>query len=738
MRWIIVSNRLPFSKLANGELQPSSGGLVTALSGVHSDSPLIWLGIAPEGMTPQDWEAQPEQIKRDYQPIFVEDSLYQDYYNGLANDVFWPLFHYEGGRIKFEPKSWQAFQAVNQQIAEAIAALSLPGDHIWVHDFHLFLVPEYLRKLDIQARIGFFLHIPFPSSELFRQLPVREEILQGLLGADLIGFHDYSYLRHFCQALLGVLELDSNMLSLRWQGRLIRLGVFPVSIDVQHFMQTAASPNTWSHLEHFSQDKNYKKLILGVDRLDYTKGLILKLQMFKALLESHPELQGQVSLLQLAIPTRQEVKEYRRLRAEFERMVGEINGRYSQPNYTPVQYIYSSISFEELLALYQLADVMLVTSRRDGMNLVALEYIVSQDLSNPGMVVLSEFTGAASMLSSVLTINPWDACGSAQKIYTALEMPLAERRQRVALMQEFLKGYTASDWARSFIEELSEELPQQPEGRCPQAIRLKEPAFMESFFNQIQERLLLFLDYDGTLVPIQAEPALATLSAEIRSLVEALSRLPKLDLVVISGRDSEFLAQQFEGLELFMAAEHGAKLYDPRRREWLPLIWTAISSWYPSAERIMQDYSKRVPGSFVERKQYALAWHYRKSPAEFASYQARKLKEELEIGLSNLPVSILSGSKVIEARAVEANKGNFIRNYLESYLSEYPQTTIMALGDDVTDEEMIQALDTNSLTIKVGDSQSCARYRLAQQSEVLTLLKQLIQRLSSPKQASLA
>lgn len=725
MRWIIVSNRLPFSRFEQGELKPSSGGLVTALKGVHTQSEMCWVGVAPDGMTPEDWQQLPAEQTQNYVPIFPETEAYERYYNGIANDVFWPLFHYEGGRIKFDPDNWDAYQQLNFQFCEAIVKMAQPGDFIWVHDFHLFLLPQYLREQGLQGRIGFFLHIPFPSSELFKQLPVRKALLKGMLGADLIGFHDYAYLRHFCNSLQEILALDSNMLSLRWQDRQIRLGVFPVSIDVPHFMQTAAGQATEACLQHFAKDKRYPHLILGVDRLDYSKGLQLKLQIFKSLLEMHPELQGQVSLLQIAIPTRQDVEEYQKLRAEFERMVGEINGAFSQPNYVPIQYMYSSVSFEELLALYRLADVMLVTSRRDGMNLVALEYVVSQQLKQSGVLVLSEFTGAASMLSSALMINPWDICASAETVHEALMMTPTERQQRIQIMQDFLKGYTASDWAQSFMEELAEDGSDHVRSLRQIEIRVDEPSFMEGFLKQINGSLLLFLDYDGTLVPIEAEPSLATLPPETYALLEELTRHPQLEVVVISGRDAQFMSQQFKGLPISLAAEHGAKLFDHHRGDWISLIWTAIDGWYPSAERIMLDYAKRVPRSMVEYKEYSIAWHYRLSPVKFARYQARKLKEELEIGLSNLPVSILAGSKVIEARAVEAHKGYFIRNYLESYFSEHPHPSIMAIGDDVTDEDMMLAVPESSLTIKVGPAQTHARYRLPMQADVLQLLQML-------------
>lgn len=726
MRWIIVSNRLPFGLDENGALRRSSGGLVTALSGVHTQSEQLWVGIAPAGLDEVAWAQMSQEYRESYFPVFVDEDRYDRYYNGISNDVFWPLCHYESSLVKFDPLNWQAYQDVNARIAETIAEIAQPDDLIWIHDFHLFLLPQLLRAKDLKVRIGFFLHIPFPSSELFRQLPVRQEILRGLLGADLLGFHDYSYLRHFCNTLLNVLNLDSNMLGLTWQGREVALGVYPVSIDVAQFKASAKGPETRQELQRLQASKTYPLLILGVDRLDYSKGLPLKVQAFQALLETYPEFQGQVTLLQIAVPTRQDVEAYQKLRSRFEQKVGEINGRYGRPNYVPVQYMYSSVGVAELLALYQLADVLLVTSRRDGMNLVALEYIVCQPESRPGVVVLSEFTGASSMLSEVLSVNPWDVNQTAERLAEALRMPLAERQRRNRAMLQFLEGYTATDWAQSFMDDLLEIKGTEKEPSRLIDIKLGQAEFMTRFLTQIQKpgagRLLIFLDYDGTLVPIRSHPQEAQLSTSAYGLLATLLRQPRVELVIISGRDATFLEEQFQGLAVSLAAEHGAKYFDHRRGEWSSQIWSKTESWYPSAETIMEDYSRRVPRSFVERKEYSIAWHYRLAPAEFALYQSRKLKEELEIGLSNLPVTIISGHKVIEARAVEANKGYFVRNYLDGFSQEQDWPVLMALGDDRTDEDMMQALPPEALTIKVGAGPSAARYRLRHQSEVLQLL----------------
>ncbi len=723
MRWIIVSNRLPFRLSEAGDLQRSSGGLVTALSGVKSEADQIWVGIAPDGLSPSRWEQLPDHYHEAYQPVFVNDALYDAYYNGIANDVFWPLFHYEASRIRFSLDYWQAYQRVNHEIARAVAAIAQPEDIIWIHDFHLFLMPQILRDMNISSRIGFFLHIPFPSSELFRQLPVRHELLSGLLGADLIGFHDYSYLRHFGNTLNNVMNISPDMLGLTWNQRRVNMGVYPVSIDTQHFARAARQEATQVYVEQFQRSRNGTRWILGVDRLDYSKGLLLKLQAFAHLLASCPHYRGKVSLLQLAIPTRQDVEEYQKLRAEFERMVGEINGMYSTPSYVPVQYMYTSVPLEELLALYREADVLFVTSRRDGMNLVALEYVVAQDMEDPGVVVLSEFTGAASMLSEAVLINPWDVHGSASCLEEALSMSLPERRERKAIMQRFLENYTASDWAESFMQDVR-NMPEK-KSHVRQVVLMDDSDTTQHFFEDLKENIYLFLDYDGTLVPIQERPEQATISESTRDLIARLMEHPRLNIIMVSGRDGDFLTTQFKDLPVALAAEHGAKYYDPQTGEWTSLIWSDINTWYPSATKVMESYVRRVPRSHMEPKEYAIAWHYRQSPRTFSDYQAHKLKEELDAGLAHLPATVIAGNKVIEARAVEANKGYFVRNYLTSYVQRPEEASFIALGDDTTDEDMMRALPDHGKSIKVGEPTPHAGYQLRKQGDVMAWLSAL-------------
>lgn len=730
-RWITVANRLPFTLTADKKsFRTSSGGLVSALNGVKSRAEKIWIGCAPEGLDEADWPAlEPKVAARSggwrYRPVFVGEDLYDGYYNRLCNDVLWPLLHYQPELVQFDAQAWAAYREVNERIAKEIAAFAEDEDLVWIHDFHLFLVPKILRKLRPRLRTGFFLHVPFPSSEVFRQLPVREEILDSLLDADLVGFHDYSYLQHFGSALLRLLGLESNFVSVKRGGRTTRLGVFPVSIDTESFMKRAKDPKVCALAETFVKPQFQ---FLGVDRLDYMKGIDLKLKAFRELLTSHPEYRGRVSLLQVAVPTRTGVPVYMELARETARLVGEINGAFSTPTWTPIQYLHSSVTPEQLLALYSASDALLVTSKRDGMNLVALEYIASQRENRPGVVVLSEFAGAISTLSHVLAVNPWDFAGTAKKMIQAMEMPRAEKLLRQETMQRYLMKYTATHWATSFIDELARGEPSDRAEGPPviqpdhQAVEMLSARILASHV----ERIVVFVDYDGTLTPIRSRPEDAVIDDTTRASLKQWCHYDWLDLVVMSGRDSQFLSEQLGTTRCMLAAEHGAKTLDPATGRWRKRVHSDRSSWFPAALKTMTDYTARVPGSHIEKKQFSIAWHYRNAPSEFGEFQARKLAEELELGLANLPVNILRGKKVIEARAIEAHKGVFARSFLDS---SAPGTFAIAIGDDRTDEDMFAAIRGRGLSFKVGRGASAADVALPSQEDVVEFMDALFARL---------
>ena len=723
---LIVSNRLPFQydeKARN--LSPSTGGLVTAIAGIQSLDKVVWAGIAPTGLNKSRWNAlKKTQIRSDrYHPIFVSDEEYDLYYNDMCNDVLWPLFHYESNMVKFKSDGWAAYIRVNQKIADDLLTIAKDDDMIWVHDFHLMLLPKFLKKKKRRVRVGFFLHVPFPSSEIFRQLPVRKEILDGVLHSDLIGFHDYSYLRHFCSVTQLVLGLSSELMFIRREKNTSKLGVFPVSINTKNFEKESVTKEVQTLSREYRRAAGENFIVLGVDRLDYIKGIELKLRAFRLALRNYSKLRGKVQLVQVAVPSRMGVVQYQRLKNEIDQLVGDINGEFGNPEYVPVKYMFSSVTFHELLALYDCSEALLVTSKRDGMNLVSLEYIAAQPPDNPGVVILSEFTGASSNLSEALIVNPWDLDSTSDAIARAVTMPLEERKTRHRAMLKYLREYTSSDWAQSFIKQLSIPL-MKSRTHLPRLIPKKSrPTVLAAeFINEVKNKnLSVLLDYDGTVVPICDYPHEAIISQKTKRLIKKISLNKKIDITIVSGRNSQFLLEQFRDCGINMAAEHGAKFFDAQKKQWIKLA-PDREKWYETAKTMMQDYAKRVPESFVEEKEFSISWHYRRSPSEFANYLSQKLKEELELGLANFPATILSGKKVIEARPVEANKGVFTRWYTNSL--KHP-SKVLAIGDDETDEEMFEALKGDGISIKVGEESSAANFCLTSQSQVLTFLEQL-------------
>ena len=725
-RWIIASNRLPFSK-EDGKVTVSPGGLVSALSGVRSNREMVWIGTAPDDLTASDIRHQRAGRFARFVPIHVDKDDYHAYYNGISNDVFWPAFHYESQYVNFRWEDWEAYHRVNEQFAKVILDAAKPGDLIWIHDFHLFLVPHYLRLLETHLKIGFFLHIPFPSSEIFQELPVRQEILDSLLSADLVGFHDHGYLRHFLASAQRVGRLETSVLGVRRGTRTTRVGVFPVSIDTARYKLRARAPKVLKLTETFRIAGSRSRVVLGVDRLDYSKGIDLKLRAFQDMLRNHPRLRGHVSLIQVAVPTRQGVREYRRLRSQIEMLVGAINGEFGRPNHTPAKYMYGSVSFATLLALYNLANVMIVSSKRDGMNLVCQEYVAAQDPDDPGVVLLSEFAGAISTLIHAVPINPWDTHGTAEKLAASLQTPKAQRREHHAQMLRYLEAYTASDWARDFMTALDwadmSRLGQAPDERTAQVITPRRLA--SKLRNRIEGRpIFLLTDYDGTLVPICDTPDDAILGTDMRQQLERLIKHDNIRVVTVSGRPGRFLSTQFRGLNLSMASEHGARFYSAGRKRWQTLVHSETKQWLGTAVELMKGRATRVPDSFIERKQYSVSWHYRKSPKEFAAEQASKLKDELEFIFANMPVTVIGGKRIIEVRASEANKGHFVRWLLHTHPLRDDEV-IVAFGDDETDEEMFSALPENAITIKVGPGNTVARYRIESQRQLLPFLNRL-------------
>lgn len=722
---IFVSSRLPFSiNSKSGSVERGAGGLVSALMSVSLDEPFSWLGFETSERNAKLIRENAKKIKPnlDCYPVLLPKAHYEQYYDGFANDVLWPLFHYEGHLASFNRENWKAYCDANQIMADAILEIAKPGDTVWIHDFHFFLLPQFLREKNKDLKIGFFLHIPFPAAEIFRQLPVREQILKSLIQCDLVGFHEHSYLRQFVVSLKAHLGMDSSLFKVQVDDHVAQLGVYPISIDTDEVRRKANSEEVCEQSETYRQMSHAPFLVLGVDRLDYSKGIELKLRGFQQALRTYPELIGKVSLLQVAVPTRQKVPAYMKMKKEVDQLVGAINGEFGGPDYVPVQYIFNSVDEKTLLALYRRANATLITSKRDGMNLVAMEYVVAQDVENAGVLILSEFAGASSLLGDALSINPWDRDDIADAIFKAYNMPYEERRERLYNSQEILSRYSSTKWAMGFLNDLDSTV--RP-GQHSTVLRL--PAKSAHWPGNLPERIRraskirMVLDYDGTLVAIAKKPDQAILLQETKELLFELGQL--MEIYILSGRSKKFLDGQFESTPFFIGAEHGA-FYKYPGEEWQSRVSSDIHAWYPEAHRIMQAYAERVPLSFVEKKEAAVVWHYRSSPPDFAEFQAKKLDDELQAGLANEPVVMEVGKKIIEAKAIECNKGNFLRWLMQSSPSS---AFYICIGDDKTDEEMFKVIDGHNCSIKIGTGFTHAQYRINTQAEILAFFKELRQ-----------
>ncbi len=722
-RCLLVSNRLPvaFNSKLNTFVQ-SSGGLVSAIKGLDSIKvgfDIEWIGILTDEIrTEKLIELNENPIGNiPCHPVIVPKKIYEDYYNLYCNNVLWPLFHYERNLVRHKTAGWEAYVKVNRIIADAIVERVKTDDVLWVHDFQLLLVPGFVKEKMPNLRIGFFLHIPFPSSEIFRELPEREIILKSLLSCDQIGFHDLSYLNHFRSSvhrILGNLPESEKM----W-------GVYPISIDVDHFNWLTNQNGTQIFIEKYQENKKQMKWILGVDRLDYIKGLIQKLKAFKTFLREHPEEREKVQFVQVVIPSRTDVPEYQYLKDKTEQLVSSINGEFGSPAWMPIYYLYHSVTEYELSALYQLSEVLFIGSKRDGMNLVSLEYVMSQKSSHPGVILMSEFAGAHSTLSYAMSINPWDTSDTAKKIKEALIHPEVKKRAEMEAMKKFLQGYTSSDWAKAILRDLMWK---------PKKVEISHLLPEDGKFIWMKDlksrKILFFCDLDGTLAPISPFPKDVRLPGQTIELLHAISDKKNCEFVVISGRDKEFMEEQFidHDFNIPVAACHGAYVYLPKDHSWQGLIPNDPTNWKEKVMEIFNLYTKRTPESFIEDKGHAITWHYRNSPQDFAEFLASKLFFELEETLSNQPVRVSRGKKVIEVKSMHANKGYFVQNWIQNLKSR--PDIVVALGDDTTDEDMFMSIqdrkDIRPYCIKVGNEKSHAHYFIKDQGSVNIFLRNFL------------
>lgn len=722
-RLLLVSNRLPVTiGLAEGQLKvtPSAGGLATGLSGAHQESEGLWIGW-PGDISRLDSRQQEELAAKleamRLSPIYLSSQEVAGFYEDFSNRVLWPLFHYLLDHLPLGAGGWEVYRQVNQRFAEAVARQYRKGDLIWVHDYHLCLVPGMLRALLPAARIGFFLHIPFPTSDVLQALPWRNALLEGLLGADLVGFHTFSYARHFGSALLRLLGVSPEVDRVQYRGREVRLGTFPMGIDAGSFSELAQSPRVLQLAGEIRRQFEGQRLLLGVDRLDYTKGLRRRMLALERLLEREPSLVGKLKLVQIAVPSRTSIEAYDEFRQEVDEVVGHLNGAHSTIGWAPVHYLYRGFSREELVAFYRAADLMLVTPLRDGMNLVSKEFVASRP-DERGVLLLSELAGASAELGEAVLVNPYDVDELGQHILRALSMSEQEQRIRMRALRWRVFAGDVHQWVKSFLDAL-EETGARAEGRP----RFTSPAELAELRGRILARpRLLLLDYDGTLVSFGNVPRLVGPDPSLLELLGRLAELPQTAVHVASGRDRETLEAWFGQLPLGLHAEHGAWSRGRPDQPWIR-FGEIPREWKEKLRPILEVYSRRTPGSFLEEKSAALAWHYRMADPELGQLRANELTHLLRATFANAPLEVLQGEKVVEVRPHGVNKGLVVG---PAMALAGPEATVVAVGDDRTDEDMFAALPPGGIAIRVGAEESRAPYRLEDVAAVRRFLWALL------------
>lgn len=731
-RLIIVSNRLPFSleRTADApQLRQSSGGLVSAIKGYFERTAgqaqqfddKLWVGSVD--FSPQDYELVKDKAgtqKLKVEPIFLEENLYNDYYNGFSNSVIWPLFHYFPSFVEYKKEYFDAYVKVNEAFAEKILSIAKDDDVVWVHDYQLMMVPQMLRRQKKDLNIGFFLHIPFPSYEIFRLLPTewKTSLITGLLGADLTGFHTHDYVQHFIQSAKMLVGIDNSFNTLQYRNRLMRTDLFPIGIDYEKFQSAAQDPKILDRKKEIRNNFEDKKIIFSVDRQDYTKGLMYRLKGYEEFLQSHPEWKEKVIFILNVIPSRDNIPTYNERKSKLEERISTINGKFSTLQWQPIIYRYNHLSFDELAALYQAANVALITPLRDGMNLVAKEYVASCS-NQAGVLILSELTGAASELNEALLVNPTDSTEVSNAIAHSLSMPVFEQKQRMALMQKRLRDYDVVSWVNDFLEQLGNVKQEQLKLRI-KIMNDKINAKILADYNAASRRVIL-LDYDGTLSAFTRVPAEALPTPQLLQLLAKLSSDPKNELVIISGRDGKTLEEWLGHLPVTLVAEHGAAV------RWKNNGWelqNAITpDWKDQIRPIMQLFTTRCAGSFVEEKESTLAWHYRNTHPDLGFARSRELMNTLLQLITNTSLQVMDGNKVLEVRLAGIDKGVAAQKLLNQFQPDFT----LCLGDDVTDEDMFRSLNNQqAYTIKVGTGSTAALYNIPSQLEVLPFLEQFV------------
>jgi trehalose 6-phosphate synthase/phosphatase len=750
---LVVANRSPFTAVEeNGDVRfsDSAGGLVSGLTAYldslavsGQETEYLWIGWPGGTISPKNRkEVKEVAAAHNSYPVFLSDEEMESFYQGFCNKTIWPLFHYFPSYTRYDSHYWETYKRVNSVFCAAVLEVMQPGDIIWIHDYQLMLLPRMIREQAPDSQIGFFLHIPFPSFEIFRLLPKawKRGILQGLLGAD------------FLRSVLRVLNHEHSMGQIFVGDRIVKADTFPMGIDFDKYAAAVSEPKVVEGRRALKTILGGATVILSIDRLDYSKGIINRLRGYEHFLDENRHLRKKVVLALIVVPSRVGVELYDETKERIETTVGRINGRFGSIDWVPIRYQYRSVPFDSLVALYSASHIALVTPVRDGMNLIAKEYLAArapetQDSLQGGVLILSEMAGAAKELGEAIIINPNSIEEIAEAIKEAIEMPEEEQARRNRIMRERLSRYNVVHWTEDFMRELHGAAELQARYRA----RLLGPEGQKKLGDDYEraERRVIFLDYDGTLMPFSVDPNSVIPTAQVKEVLSNLADDPGNDIYLISGRGRDTLQRWFDNPALGLIAEHGVWLRHPslnaqgslqgqgsiQGKPNQPTGWEMLqplsNEWKANIRPVLETYVGRLPNSFIEEKEFSLAWHYRASDPDLAEVRASELTAYLTSFTANIDVQVLQGHKVIEVKSAGVNKGAAARRIIWATEGEAGDKGsaayefVMAIGDDWTDEYLFSALPDDAYSIRVGIAQTAARYNVRDIDQVIHLLENL-------------
>ncbi|XP_076925984.1 putative alpha,alpha-trehalose-phosphate synthase [UDP-forming] 7 [Bidens hawaiensis] len=782
-RMIVVANQLPLkckrrvdNKGWNFSYDEDSL-LLRIKDGFPDDMEVLYVGSLTVDVDPieQDDVAQVLLDRFGCVPTFLPPNLIEKYYDGFCKKQLWPLFHYmlpfsveHGGR--FDRSMWEAYVAANKLFSQKVIEVINPeDDFVWIHDYHLMVLPTFLRRRFNRLRMGFFLHSPFPSSEIYRTLPVREEILKALLNSDLIGFHTFDYARHFlscCSRMFG-LEYQSKRgyIGLDYYGRTVGIKIMPVGIHMGQIESVMKLADIEWRVEELKREFDGKTVFLGVDDMDVFKAINLKLLAMEQLLKTHPSWQGRAVLVQIANPVRGKGGIYLdEIQAEIQESCKRINNQFGKPGYQPIVYIDTSLGINERVAYYNIAECVVVTAVRDGLNLTPYEYIVCRegvsgsDSNGPkkSMLVVSEFIGCSPSLSGAIRVNPWNVEATAEGMNEAISMSEPEKQLRHEKHYRYVSTHNVGYWSKSFLQDMERTCADHFRKRCwgiglgfGFRVVALDPNFRKLSIDNIVSAYIkaknraILLDYDGTVMPQNS--IIKTPSREVISILNTLSGDNNNKVFIVSGRGRESLHKAFTPCKkLGIAAEHGYFMRWPGDLEWETCGHNHDFGWMQMAEPVMKLYTESTDGSSIETKESALVWQYRDADPVFGFAQAKEMLDHLESVLANEPVAVKSGQYIVEVKPQEASKGLVAEKIFKSMAESGKQADfVLCIGDDRSDEDMFEiignaisrnllSVNTNVFACTVGQKPSKAKYYLDDTNEVILMLENLAEATDSP------